>query len=536
MNEENEQAGSLAVKDGIITHIWETSTAPKEIFTIDENTKIIDLEGATLLPGFIDTHNHILSYALMLDMVNCSSPLNKNIEEVLVRIREKAKELSKGEWIQGFGYDDTLLAEHRHITRQELDEAAPDHPVYLNHSSGHIAAVNSKALEIADIAETIEDTSKGHFGRDDAGRLNGVLFEHGAMGAVNQVIPEKTEDELLLLLRKAVEEYLAQGITMNSVAAVGMMHTTELELNVHFKAGKTKLNPMRTQLMLVHNLFEGDELFGTYSAAELDAEIREKSGGRVRLDSAKLFQDGSIQGLTAALREPYTSNPDLTGELIHSQDALNEAFLNLHNRGFRIAVHGNGDRAIESILEGYAYVLSKTPGVNHRHRIEHAQTANHDDLNKMKELGVIPSFFINHIYYFGDRHEKIFLGTERAKCMNPLKTATEKGLRFTLHSDNPITPISPLFSVWVAVNRVTLAGEVLGADEKCDVITALKSMTLYGAELNFDEENAGSIDIGKRADFAILEQDPTAIDPLQIKDIKVLGTIIDGEFVYEAEE
>ena len=533
LNAENEQARSLAVKNGRITDVWDTPAPPLGNLPITDRTKIIDLEGATLIPGFIDTHNHILSYGLMMDMVDCSSPLNQSIDDILNRIRSKADQLPPGQWIQGFGYDDTILTEQRHPTRKELDKAAPNHPVYLNHSSGHIAAANSAALELSQIPEDIKDTSKGHFGRDNTGRLNGVLYEHAATSAVNQAIPEKTEEEMIELLRLAAEEYIAQGITMNTVAAVGMSNFPQKELAVHLKAGKTKINPMRTQLLITHTLLEDGGLLGHYSAKDLNDELQKQSDGRVRLDGVKLFQDGSIQGLTAALREPYYCDETLTGSLIHDQSSFNKKLLDFHQRGFRIAIHGNGDKAIESILKGYEYALQHAPRPDHRHRIEHAQTATIEDLNKMKELSVASSFFINHIYYFGDRHERIFLGPERMQHFNPVKTASDMGIRFTVHSDCPITPISPLFSIWAAVNRLTKEGRVLGSDEKCDVTTALKSMTAYGAELNFDEESSGSIEVGKRADFAVLDQDPTSINPIDIKDINVLATYIDGELVYE---
>ncbi|WP_025783381.1 amidohydrolase [Sporosarcina sp. D27] len=529
----NGQARSLAVKNGRITEIWDTPTPPAGTNSISDSTKIMDLKGATLIPGFIDTHNHILSYALLSEMVDCSSPLNQSIDDLLNRIRFKAEQLPSGQWIQGFGYDDTLLSEQRHPTRKELDQVAPNHPVLLNHSSGHIAVANSQALSLAQVPEDIEDSSKGHFGRDLDGRLNGVLYEHAATSAVSHAIPEKTEEDMIKLLGRAAEEYIAQGITMNTVAAIGMSTNPKKELDVHLNAGKTKVNPMRTQLLMIHSLLQDDGLFSNYSAKELDEEIQEKSNGRVRLDGVKLFQDGSIQGLTAALREPYFCDDSLTGTLIHDQTSLNDQLLDFHQRGYRIAIHGNGDKAIESILKGYEYALHNAPRDDHRHRIEHAQTATMEDLNKMKELGVASSFFINHIYYFGDRHERIFLGHERAQRLNPVETAAKKGILFTLHSDCPITPISPLFSIWAAVNRLTKEGRVLGAEEKCDVLTALKSMTIYGAELNFDEASSGSIEVGKRADFAVLDKDPTSIDPLDIKDINVLATFIDGELVYE---
>lgn len=252
----------------------------------------------------------------------------------------------------------------------------------------------------------------------------------------------------------------------------------------------------------------------------------------MRLDGVKLFQDGSIQGLTAALRQLYEQYPDKMGTLIHSQEVLNEKLLDFHKRGFRIAIHGNGDAAIGSILKAYSYILNELPKGHHLHRIEHVQTATDDDLNEMQALGVAASFFINHIYYFGDRHEELFLGKERAARMNPVKSAIDRNILFTLHSDCPITPVSPLFSVWAAVNRVTMEGKVLGENERSDVLNALKSMTLYGAELNFDGDHAGSIEVGKRADFAVLDKNPLTIDPMEIKNITVLETYIDGNIVY----
>lgn len=246
-----------------------------------------------------------------------------------------------------------------------------------------------------------------------------------------------------------------------------------------------------------------------------------------------MFQDGSIQGLTAALRKPYYNNDEILGELLVDQKTFNEEISNLHKRGFRIAIHGNGDRAIGSILEAYDYALQKNPRIDHRHRIEHVQTASIDDLDKMKALGVVGSVFINHVYYWGDRHKRLFLGPERAARIDPLADMKKRRILTTLHSDCPVTPIDPLFSVWVAVNRLTSEGDILGENQKIDVINALKAMTIYGAIMNFTENENGSIEVGKQADFAILEKDPTTVDPLEIKDILIQATIIDGVVVYE---
>lgn len=529
LDNQNTIAGSVAVTEGEITGVWSQPEPPKGSVVVNKNTKNIDLNGKTLLPGFIDTHNHILMYALMRDMVNCSTPPNKNINDILDALEIKVNETEKGQWIQGYGYDDTLLEEHRHPTRRDLDKVSLEHPILINHISGHLAVANSRALELAGLNKDTEDPQGGHYGRYESGELNGVLYEPASMVAVKSLILDKSKKEKMHLINRVAEEYIGVGITTNSDAAV-----TDLEsLDVHIEAANHGLNPMRTQLMIMHDLLQKDKPFADYTASDLDQEIKRRSNGLVRLDSAKMFQDGSIQGLTGALREPYYNNPDLCGELIHKKEEFQEEVLDLHRRGFRVATHGNGDSAIDSILNAYEYALEIHPKDDHRHRIEHVQTGQPEDLDKMKELGVAGSFFINHVYYWGDRHEKIFLGPDRARRISPLKDAVDRGLLFTLHSDCPITPISPLFSVWAAVNRKTREGNILGAEQRIDVITALKSMTIYGAQLIFQEDKLGSIETGKLADFVVLEEDPSVVDPDKIKDITVTETYINGKLVYK---
>lgn len=527
LDSQNRRARSLAVIEGRISGVWNEVKPPKSDIETTQYTEVVDLKGATLLPGFIDTHNHILSYGLMQKKVDCSTPPNKTIGDVMALIGQRAKETPIGEWVEGYGYDDTLLAEGRHPTKADLDKVAPDHPVHIRHISGHLGVVNSKALQLANITDAVTDPKGGHFGRDEEGRLNGVLYEPAAMQLVTEHIPKATKDQMIAALGSAAEEYVAQGITTNSDAKVGTTYGPE-EISAHIEAAERRVNPMRAQLMISHHHLREDEIFGGYSSEELNKEIEERSGGRAKLDSAKFFQDGSIQGLTGALREPYYNEPSVSGNLIFDQEPFQEEILELHKRGFRITTHGNGDRAIGSILDAYAYALSNHPVKDHRHRIEHVQTATIEDLDRMKELQVAGSFFINHVYYWGDRHERIFLGAERARRISPLKDAIDRNLLFTLHSDCPITPISPLFSVWAAVNRITREGRVLGPEQRCDVTTALKAMTIYGAALNFDEQNSGTIEVGKRADFVVLDQDPTAIDPQLINEISVTTTFIDG--------
>lgn len=531
LNNSNDQARSIAVANGKIAGVWEEKEPPKAEINATSKTQIIDLKGKTIIPGFIDTHNHILGYSMTKKMVDCSSPLNKSIADILDRIQEKAKHTPDGEWITGQGYDDTLLEDQRHPTRDELDQITTSHPVMVQHASGHLAVVNSTTLKLAGIGENVSNPQGGHYGHYEDGRLNGVVYEMAAMTPIQSAQPNPKEEELLQALEEGAQDYIQQGITTNTDAAVGAMANSG-DLNIHLQAASEKKNPMKTQLMIMHHLLREDGLFAGYTAEQLEQEIQARSNGRAHLDSVKMFQDGSIQGLTGALRKPYHNDSSIYGELYHNQEEFNREIADLHTRGFRIAVHGNGDRAIGSILDAFEYALNEFPRDDHRHRIEHVQTATTEDLDRMQKLGVAGSFFINHVYYWGDRHEKIFLGPDRARRISPLKDALNRELLFTLHSDCPITPISPLLLIWSAVNRITREDNVLGPDQRIDVLTALRAMTIDGAKINFDEQNSGSIEKNKSADFTILSANPLEIDSTEIKDIEVLGTIIDGETIY----
>lgn len=524
LDEVGTKAKSLAVKDGKIVGIWQNSE-PDDF--LSKSKEVIDLKGKTIIPGFIDTHNHLLMYSLFRRQADCRTPPNMEITDILSRIKELSKEVPQGKWVLGWGYDNTLLKEKRHPTRWELDTAVPDKPVLIRHTSVHFAVANSLALKLAGVVDKTPDPKGGVLGRDSDGRLNGVLHELPALELVQSAIPSPTVEEIALMIGEGAQDYLAQGITTCSDAGVGLDYG-EVELDAHIQAVSADLNPLKMRLMVLHYLLNDKGPFKEYTEKQLNAEIMAKSEGKAVLDSAKIFQDGSIQGLTGALREPYYCAQEVYGELLHDQEIFNSEILNLHERGYRVTTHGNGDRAIESIINAYEYALKHKPKTDHRHRIEHVQTGTDQDLNRMKELKIAASFFINHVYYWGDRHKRLFLGPARAERLNPLKSAVKRNLLFTLHSDCPITPISPLFSIWVAVNRVTQEGEVLGEDESISVEQALRAMTIDGARINFTEHEVGSIEVGKSADLVVLNEDPIEVEPMKLRDIKVVATYIDG--------
>ena len=208
----------------------------------------------------------------------------------------------------------------------------------------------------------------------------------------------------------------------------------------------------------------------------------------------------------------------------------------LNREGYQIAIHGNGDAAIDDILNAYRLALEQTPRPDARHRIEHCQTVREDQLDEMKRLGVTPSFFVGHVYYWGDRHRDIFLGPERAARISPLASALQRGIRFTIHDDSPTTPVNPLMLVWDAVNRLTLDGKVLGPEQRIPVMAALRAITSDAAWQNFEEKTQGSIEPGKLADLVALEENPLTVSPVHIKDIRISMTIVGGNIVYKAKD
>ena len=252
----------------------------------------------------------------------------------------------------------------------------------------------------------------------------------------------------------------------------------------------------------------------------------------LKLGCVKLFQDGSIQALTAALSEGYLNQPDLKGDLIQSQGALNDLVEKYHRAGLQIAVHANGDRAIESVLQAFESAQHLHPRSDHRHMLIHCQLASDDHIRRMKQLAVIPSYFVNHVYYWGDRHRSLFLGTERAQRIDPLGSSLKAGLMFSLHSDLPVTPVDPIFSIHNAVNRTTRDGELLGPAERISVFEALKAYTINAAYCSFEEGIKGSIEEGKLADFAVLSENPLTVASEAIKDIRVEATTVGGRLVY----
>ena len=489
------------------------------------STTVVDLGGRTLAPGFYAAHDHFpgAGTSALFSVDLNSPPIGKmqSIADVVAALKEKARSTPPGRWITGRGYDDTLLRDKRHPTRFDLDQASTDHPIWIVHSSGHLGVANSRALALAGIAKDTPQPKGGRIRMDAAGEPNGVFEESGAM--VSSHIPARTPEQRQEAIRWTDRDYTSKGITTAVIAGTSPSVIADL---------RKALDDGSLHLRITAMLSAGRSVPDSPAkAAALGA------GEQIRVTAVKILQDGSIQGYTGYLGAPYFKQPegkaDYRGYAHRSREELIAMVRQYYREGYQIAIHGNGDAAIDDILAAFREAQRELPRADSRLRIEHCQMAREDQLDTMRELGVTPSFFVGHVYYWGDRHRDIFLGPERAARISPLASALRRKIPFTLHDDTPVTPANPLLLVWDAVNRRTVAGEVLGPEQRIGPLDALRAVTTAAAWQNFEEKRKGSIEPGKLADFVILDRNPLTVPKGDIRNIAVLETIVGGRTVFK---
>jgi len=487
------------------------------------DANLVDLEGRTMIPGFVDAHSHLIMSGELgtLNVDLNSPPIGSvlSIEDVITRLSARARSTPAGDWIIGQGYDDTLIAENRHPTRADLDRVSQQHPVLARHISGHFAAANSRALEIAEIGPDTPSPAGGVIRKDASGAPDGVL-EESAMFSVMVRVPKRSRDQRFGAITHAATAYARQGIT---TAQNGFTLGYELEdLDAAIAEGRVPIRVVAWPgLGVMRQLESGAISVGT-------------SADRLTVGAVKLFADGSIQGYTGHLCSPYhipfKGQREYRGYAAMSREELARQVDEIYAAGRQVAVHVNGDAAIDDFLFAVDAAQRRHPGRDQRPIAVHAQMTREDQLDEMQRLGVVPSFFTLHTYYWGDRHREIFLGPERAARISPARSALERGMRMTIHTDAPVVPMTPLLLMWSAVNRQTTSGKTLGAEQCLTAPQALRAMTIDAAwQLQLDESR-GSIEVGKFADFAVLDANPLA-DPSAIRDIGVLSTYVGGERV-----
>jgi predicted amidohydrolase YtcJ len=522
MEQNDSDTNSFAVMGGLFIDI-DPSTQLKKFAS--NGAKVIDLCGQTVVPGFIDPHSHISIYAIRNKKeVNCSLQKNKTISDVIDTIATKVQSINIGEWIIGYGYDDTLIHEKRHLSKNDLDIVAPKNPVLVYHTSGHLYYVNSLALSVCGIDKHTPLLEKSTLAKEPDGELSGILNGVVEFELVGDHFPKPDKDEYLKCLPDAIKHYHQHGITSCHDAAIGVSGEQYEPIKAYLEMEKVGDLNLRIYANIIEKNYHDIIASGLLTGHGSDF---------LKLGSVKLIQDGAIQALSAALKQPYFNNADHCGELTQEQETLDKLIISYHDQGCQVAIHANGDRAIESALISFENAEIKTPkNGRNRHMIIHCQTVSDDQLVRMKKIGIWPNFFINHVYYWGDRHKSIFLGPERARRISPLKTSLDIGLSPAIHSDLPVTPVDPIFSIHTAVNRLTRQGKVLGPEQRISPIEALKAYTVNAAHLSFEENIKGSIKPGKLADFVILSDNPLTVASEKIKDIHVKATYVGGKEVY----
>lgn len=487
-----------------------------------------DLGGLTLVPGFIDPHGHFPDSGVhaLFKADLAPPPLGDcaTLGDALDRLAAKAAETAPGEWVIGVQFDPAAIPEKRYPTLDELDRVSSEHPVWLHHFTGHAGVANSLALAWRGVDEGTPDPPGGRLGRCvRTGRLDGLLEGMSAMGDLGDSEFQLTREAFRAAVRHASAEYFANGVTLaqNAWAPETLLrHFCELADD-----------PVPGQIDMV--VLPAGKLEPDLSRGGLGFALPES--GTVMFGPRKLFGDGSLHIQTACLSEPYfaplNGDPDYRCEPAISVGSMSDAILPLHRAGHQVHIHANGDATAEIVLDAIELALDAHPLEDHRHTLIHAQTLTEQQLRRMARLGVSASFFPAHINYWGDFHATVSLGPERAGNMSPARWAAECGVRFTIHNDAPVTPTRPLHLMWCATSRTAASGRVLGAHQRLTPREALKAHTIDAAWQVFQECERGSIEPGKRADFAILSANPLE-GACSIQEIEVLETVFRGETVY----
>ncbi len=486
-------------------------------------TRIVDLAGRTLMPGMIDPHMHTAMVKLDI-WVDVGVITTESYEAVLAKLQKAAAETKPGDWIMAQQFD-WVITPGAHIpTVAELDSLLPNNPLFMLESNGHVAYANTKAFQAAGITRDTPDPATARFIRDAQGNLTGRMEEMPTFMPFLAVAPRPSEAQLKTRVHRLFDHAASFGCTGMQDMSVGELTHSTADLAILNDVMKVN-PPIRLRGSLISTLMDDWDKAGVKPSQGDD---------QFRLNIIKAWSDGAGQAFTAFQRENYLGK-NSRGSPNYTVQELTEAIRRAHRAGWQVAVHANGDAGIDNTLEAYEAVLRETPRADHRHRIEHCSLLHPEQINKMVELGISPSFLIGHIRWWGKAFRDQILGPERVKNYDPCASSLEAGLRISVHSDYNVTPIEPLRCVQDAVTRVMKdGGEVFVPEQRIPAEDALRAVTLDAAWQCHMDDITGSLETGKYADLALLEQDPTTVDPMTIEKIKVSETWLAGTARYGA--
>ena len=482
---------------------------------IHPQCELIDAEGMTITPGFIDAHSHPSAYGVAeLVHVDVNFPSIKDIKQAM---RERASATPAGEWVIGFKYDDTKLKEGRPINRLDLDEAVPDHPAVVGHRGGHTSVYNSKAFQLAGVTARTPSPEGGKFYVEN-GQLTGLAAEVADEKMREHVPSGSTREQRRQGVGLISEMMTAAGLTSVTDANVGLdaMHSYQDA----YHSGEMRF---RVYMMLSGSsqVYEGLISAGVYTGF---------GDERLRVGGVKFFVDGSASERTMRMSTPFVGRPDDYGILVMQQDEVHEVVEDAHRNKFQIGIHANGDVAIDMVLNAYERVQKKWPRPDCRHRLEHCSLVNPELLKRIKAAGAIPTPFYTYVHYHGNKW--VHYGEEKMRWMFAHGSFLEYGIPVASASDYIPGPFEPLMAIQSMVTRKDYKGRVWGPNQRISVDQALQVCTVNAARASFEEHLKGSISAGKLADFVVLAQDPHDTDPDQIKQIEVVRTVVGGKTVY----
>ena len=512
---------AIAVRDETISWVGKPAAAQTQL---GPATRVIKVENGLLMPGFIDAHGHISFVGMNQQLANVASPPVGPVETLAdlqqtLRSYIQTNQVPAGEWVVGRGYDDSLIEERRHPDRDDLDAVSSEHPILLIHVSGHLAAANSRALARAGINAETPDPAGGHIRRRaNSSEPNGVL-EETAAAALRRFMTAPIKDPLQSI-RIGLDEYARFGLT---TAQDGGSNTQAITLLQQADAaGFVNLDIVAYPSGQLHPQIISQQFdFGSYQ-------------GRVKVGGVKLMLDGSPQGKTAYMTKPYLIPP-------HGQDATYRGYPNLPQPAVTdlvrtyfsakvpVIAHANGDAAADLLINA---VADSAPQHDHRTVMIHAQTVREDQLTRMKNLGMMPSFFAAHTFYWGDWHRDSVFGVERAERISPTASTVARAIPFTVHNDAPVVPPDTSRLLWATVNRLTRSDQLLGGAQRISVYDALRAMTVNAAYQHFEEDSKGSLETGKQADFIVLSDNPLQMEKTDLLKLRVLRTFSRGREVY----
>jgi predicted amidohydrolase YtcJ len=512
-------ARSMLVRDGRIA-----ATGPPGAIRAAASpaARVIRLDGATVVPGLIDAHCHVANIGYLSAGADCSQPSAPAIPAIQARLREAAGRTPEGSWVTGSGYVEYKLREGRHPTRADLDEAVPDRPAVLYHTSLHACVLNTAALREAGFEDGQPDPPGGAFGRDSQGRLDGVVFE-GPMFALFERNLRYDITRMGAAQRTALVESAGRYLAELGVTSACDADTRRDTLAAFAEADDAGVLRQRIYGMVLHE--EVDWLVAS--------GLRGRRSGRLAAEAVKIWSDGGMSSRTAAIHGTYPVPPYGSGILFFELSELTEMVRDLDARGFQVCIHSQGDRAIETVLDAYAAVLAGADGNPRRHRIEHGGAMFPPLIARAAELGIVvvsqPGFFST----LGDGFVEAFPG--RSDQLYPFASWRRAGITVAGSSDAPVITADPLIGIRDAVLRRTADGHVLGPGERLPVQDALALYSRGAAFAMHREGEIGSLEPGKLADFTVLDANPLETDAERIGDIRVLATVIDGTPVYQAE-